>query len=638
MRNRGRSRLLIDGDPGNLPVMISNLARRALLAILLCTAWSRPALADGTCKVTPIARFPVTMEGPRATVAVKINGKDTRIWLDSGAFFNFMSKAKSVELGLRTEPLPPGFFVTGIGGSFTPELTTVRDFGIVGAQLHNMQFVVGGSDAGNGFLGANFLGVFDTEFDLAKGSVNLFKEAGCAHYSLAYWATGMTIGEARLLSPDHDNDHHIYIEVLINGHPLRAVLDTGAPDSIVYRRAAQRAEIDLASPKVVASMRLGGVGSHTRQSWIARTKVISIGGEEIRNSPIRVIDDGGMGTDDMLLGVDFLMSHHVLVSQAQRKMFLTYNGGAIFSVTTDSEIGHLETRAENMGAVERATEPGTADAFAGRASGKLTRSDSAGAIADYSAAIKLAPGRADLLAGRATAYARAGNPDLAAKDIDAALTIAPADHRLLARRARIKLARGDRAGALTDTEAAAAATPKGSLDVLAVVVLYERLGKADRGLVMLDPVIALHHDDSSYAELLNARGWNRALANADLDQALKDCDTAIRKAGPGSSLLDTRALVQLRRKAYAAAIADANAALGKAPKSPTTLFFRGLARIASGDEAGGTADIKAARAIRPMIDAQFADYGLIAPKPAPKAAPATPAQPEKPGGDDEDDQ
>ncbi len=623
--------MLATGFPGNLPVMTSNIARPTLLAIMLCTAWIRPALADDKCKLAQIAHFPVTMENSRATVAATINGKDTRIWLNSGAFFSFMPKAKAVELGLATEPLPQGFFVSGIGGSFTPELAKVRDFGILGMQLHNVQFVVGGSDFGNGFLGANLLGVWGTEFDLAKGSVNLFKESGCGHSNLAYWAAGMTVGEARLLGTDNANDHHIYVEVLINGHALRAVLDTGAPTTIVYRHAAQRAEIDLASPKVVASMRQGGVGSHTRQSWIARTKVISIGGEEIRNSPIRVIDDGGFGSEDMLLGVDFLMSHHVLVSQAQRKMFLTYNGGAIFSATTDGEIGHLETRAENMGVAEKTTEPGTADSFAGRASGKLTRGDLAGAIADYSEAIKLAPKRTDLLVGRADAYARSGKPDLSAQDIDTALTIAPADHRLLARRARTKLAHGDRAGALADTDAAAAATPKGSLDVLQVVRLYERLGKADRGLAMLDPVIALHRDDLDYAQLLNARCWNRALANADLDRALADCNSAIRKAGPLPAMLDSRALVQLRRKNFAAAIADENAVLEKIPKFPGPLFVRGLARTASGDSAGGQSDIANARAIQPGIDKNYAPYGLV-------ASGVSPAQPARPGGTDDDNQ
>ncbi len=615
-------------------MMTSPFARRAMVAFLLCTAWVRPAWADDKCKITQIARFPVTMEGPRATVPVKINGKDTRLWLDSGAFFSFMSGAKAAELGLPTELLPPGFFVSGIGGSFTPKLATVRDFGILGIVLHNTQFIVGGSDAGNGFLGANFLGVYDTEFDLANGGVNMFKENGCGHYSLAFWAKGMSVGEARLLPPDNQYDHHIYVEVLINGHALRAVLDTGAPHSIVYRHAAQRADIDLASPKVVASMRMSGLGSKSRQSWIARTQLISIGGEEIRNSPIRIIDDGGFSAEDMLLGVDFLMSHHVLVSQVQRRMFLTYNGGAIFSVTTDGEIGHMETRAENMGAAQTATEPITADTFAGRASGRLTREDFAGAIADYSAAIRLAPTRTDLLAGRAAAYARAGKTDLAARDIDAALVIAPADGRLLTRRASMKLSQGDRAGALQDTDLAAAATAKGSLATLPVVRLYQQLGKPERGLALIDPVIALHRDDSRLVELLNTRAWNRALANVDLDLALKDCDNAIRRAGPDPSLLDTRALVQLRRKAFAAAIADATTALDKRPKMPTTLFFRGLARLATGDQSGGAADVAASRAIRPQIDSLFADYGLTAPG-APKTIPA---QPQKPDGDDEADQ
>ena len=50
------------------------------------------------------------------------------------------------------------------------------------------------------------------------------------------------------------------------------------------------------------------------------------------------------------------------------------------------------------------------------------------------------------------------------------------------------------------------------------------------------------------------------------------------------------------------------------PKMRLTLFFRGLARLASGDAPGSKADFVAARAINPKIDAQFADYGLIAPK------------------------
>ncbi len=587
------------------------LCAACLPALLVIVAQPAQAGDGGKCKIYIVAKFPVVMEGPRASVRVSFNGKDSRIWLDSGAFFNFMPRARAVELALPTEPLPPGFLVKGIGGSFSPQLARVRDFGIAGATLHDMEFIVGGSDTGNGYLGANLLGMFDTEFDLAKGVVNLFKESSCNRTGMAYWSAGMAVDEARLLSGDRDNDHHIYVEVMINDHSLRAVLDSGSPTSIIGRRAAERAGIDIYAPQVVASARMGGVGSHQRQSWIARTRTISIGGEVIRNSPIRIIDDRDDDQGhDMLLGVDFLMAHHILVSQPQRKMFLTYNGGPIFSSTTDREIGHLATRAENMGAGEKAADPKTADEFAGRASARLNQGDVIGSIADFTEAIGLAPGSAELLADRARAYMRGGHPELAVKDIDAALAITPKDHRLLIHRALLELGKGDKHGALADTEAAAAATPKGSLDVIAVVTLYERLGMADRGLAMIDAVVDLHRDDANYAALLNARAWNRGLADADLDRALKDANTAIRMSGPIPAMLDTRALVQFRRKDYAAAIIDENAALDEMPRLAAALYLRGLARQASGDAAGGQTDIAAARAGQPGIEQFYADYRL----------------------------
>jgi len=619
--------------PGKMVVM--KLSITALIALAIAVALPGSARADdvGKCKLAEIAKLPVTMQGDRASIAVTINGSETRLWLDSGAFFNIMSKAKAVELGLHTESLPSWFLLLGIGGSSTAELTRISDFRIGGAQFHNMEFVVGGSDVGNGFLGANLLGVVDTEFDLAKSRVNLFKESGCSRVNLAYWANGMTLGVARLFNPERPNDHHIHVEVVVNGHSLHATLDTGAPTTLINRTAAERAGLNVTAPEVVASMKMSGFGSHPRPSWIVRAKSISIGGEEIQNSPIRVIENRGDSLDDdMLLGVDFLMSHHVLVSQSQRQMYLTYNGGPVFSVSTDGEIGHLETRAVNMGASERAVEPKTADEFAGRGTARLTRNDTTGAIADLSEAIRLAPTRTDLLTDRAKAYSRSGQPDLASKDIDAALLINPKDHVLLTRRAQVKLGKGDEAGALADTDAAAAATPKGSLDVVPVVVLYERLGKADRGLALLDPVVALHHDDSRYPMLLNARSWNRALANSDLDRALRDINTAIRKSDGNPEMLDTRALVQFRRKDYAAAMTDANAVLAKVPKLSASLYVRGLARLASGDEAGGKTDIAAARAISPKIDRYYGAYGLI----APKSETPVPVQPPKPDEDDDD--
>ena len=614
--------------------MTSLLRSAALAALALSVSPSAWADDAAKCRLEGLGSLPVTMEGPRATVAVTVNGKSTRFWLDSGAFFNVMPAAKARELGLPTSTLPQGFIITGIGGSSVPELAKIRDFGLGNGLLHNMEFLVGGSDVGNGLLGANLLGIVDTEFDFAHGKLVLFRNNHCKNVSLAYWSQGMTVGELPLISGVRSNDHLIYTQISINGHTVRALLDTGASSTILSRRAAERVGINLTDPKVVASMRFGGIGSRTRQSWIARTQVISLGGEEIRNSPIRIIDSGDDWSEyDMLLGIDFILSHHVLVSQGQHKIYLTYNGGPIFSATTEGELGKLATRAEGMGAITDEATPTTADQFAGRGSARLSRGDYPGAIADLSAAIKLAPSRIDVLNDRATAYFRSGKPDLAAKDIEAGLVIAPNDHRLLTRHALVLINKGDKAGALANVDAAAATTPKGSLDAVSLVNLYTRLGQANRALALLDPVIDLHHDDSSYAGLLSIRAWNRALANTDLDRAQRDIDSALRKANSPAGMLDTRALVEWRRKDYPAAIAAANAALAKSPKMAGALYIRALAQLDQGNRDAALADLTAARTLSPKIDTFYAAYGMAGPAtPAPSAKPAAGT-----GVDDNDD-
>ena len=71
-------------------------------------------------------------------------------------------------------------------------------------------------------------------------------------------------------------------------------------------------------------------------------------------------------------------------------------------------------------------------------------------------------------------------------------------------------------------------------------------------------------------------------------------------------------------------MADDTAALDKMPKLANALYIRGLARLDSGDTAGGRADIAAARAVQPHIDQHFDSYGLA----AKAAAPADPAVPD----------
>lgn len=570
-----------------------------------------PATKGGECKALLMLKMPVVMEGLRASIPVSVNGKDTRFWLDSGAFFSFMSEAKAQELGLSLENLPFGFTITGVGGSAIPRLGTAKAFTLVGITLKDVQFVVGGSDAGNALLGLNLLAVGDTEYDLANGVVNLFRIKGCNRMSLAYWAGNKPVNAVRHLPPQQDRDQHIYAEVTVNGKKLRAMFDTGAPTSSITRRSAELAGLTVKGDGAVSSYSMTGIGTGHRASWIVRVADFGIGDEHIQNTPMRVIDQLSE-TEDVVLGADFFLAHHIFVSRAQNLIYMTYNGGPIFSISTDGEVGARKTVARDMDGDEKIAVPTTADGFAGRGSGRLARGDRAGALGDYDEAIRLAPERADLRATRARLLLDGGQTDKGMADLDAAIRLSPKDHDLLTTRAELRLRRGERAEALVDVDAASALVPRASLDGAEIAALYERLGRADKALALLDPIIDLHKEDSAYPELLNARCWTRALANVELAGALDDCSKAIRKLGPQPALLDSRALVQLRLGNLPAALADADAALAKR-QMPTTLLFRALAHKARGEAEAAATDIAAARKLEPAIGERFAAYGLAYP-------------------------
>lgn len=111
-------------------------------ALLASQAW-----ADG-CHLKDYGTLPVDMVGGQATTMVKINGSGTRFILDTGAFFNSMSRANALSLGLKLRPAPSWFRISGVGGTADVQFAQVNEFGILDATLHDIGFIVGGTDTG----------------------------------------------------------------------------------------------------------------------------------------------------------------------------------------------------------------------------------------------------------------------------------------------------------------------------------------------------------------------------------------------------------------------------------------------------------------------------------------------------------
>lgn len=590
-----------------------------LAAPLLVIA--RPAAA-ADCRLGVMADLPVTMEGMRASVPVTIDGKATRLWLDSGAFFSVMPRAKALELGLKIGSAPFGLYMVGIGGSASTDLVTVKKFGIADKALNDVQFLVGGSDAGNGLIGRNLLAIEDTEFDLASGSVKLIRPHDCGAMAIAYWAAGKPFFTAPLDVGENPRNHLFSVVVRINGVAVTADYDTGAPASLISRRAAERAGIALNGPGVVSIGGIVGFGKRAKSGWTVPVESVAIGDETVLKTRLDVIDSPTITGDtgpDMLIGADYLLAHHIYVARSQRRIYFTYSGGKVFRTSSappetarnTAAAAPLPADVQRVAPVtDTARPPKTADDFARRGSARLARNAHADAIADLTQAITLAPGTAAYYRDRALAYAASGQRGLARTDIEKAVDLAPGDGGLLRTRAGLRLRDHDRPGALADIEAAARVTAPTSLEAVPLADLFARLDQPARGIAMLGPVIASHQQDGQLADLLNERCWMRAQAGLELDAALDDCNRAVKRASGAAAFLDSRGLVYLRQGKYAAAIADYDAALAIAPRMAWSLYGRGLARIALGQKDAGEADTAAAVAVAPDIAAEAKRHGI----------------------------
>jgi len=112
------------------------------------------------------------------------------------------------------------------------------------------------------------------------------------------------------------------------------------------------------------------------------------------------------------------------------------------------------------------------------------------------------------------------------------------------------------------------------------------------------------------AENYTARCRARAIANRGLDDAMDDCNDALKRAPHDADAFTARCFVQVRLGAWAPAIADCSAALNTDFKLAPALFLRGIAKMKSGDAKGGQGDLDAAATLDPHVAETFAGYGV----------------------------
>ena len=568
------------------------------------------------------------MAGTRPLINAKINNQEARFVLDSGAFYSMISTATAAEFNLKSTPGPYGLKLQGIGGTVTAQIATVKEFGIAGALIHNVEFLVGGSEVGSeGLIGQNFLHQWDVEYDFSKGVVRLFKPEGCRKARMAYWLTpGQTYSETGIESVMQSRMHTVG-EGYVNGQHIRVTFDTGAYNSFLSLRAAARAGIKIDSPGVVEAGYSRGIGRGMVKTYIATASSFKIGdGEEIKNARLRIADSD-LAESDMLLGSDFFVSHHIFVANSQSKLYLSYNGGPVFNLakTTPAttpqadevqkvEAAKDEAPGDQQAGAAAADQQADPDALARRGEASAARHDFEHALADLSKAVELRPDNPEYLFQRALIYRQSGQAALALADLDHVLTLNQDFLRAYLPRAEIRLGDKNVEGAIADLDATDRLAPKQADLRFALAERYEAVNRFAQAIAQYDLWIQNHPVDSRFAAALGQRCRASAIQNEALDVGLADCNKALRiadKKNPSyGHLLENRGLLELRQANNDKAIADFDAALKIMPKSATALYGRGVAKVRKNKTAEGEADMAEAVKIAPHIAAPFSARGL----------------------------
>lgn len=601
---------------------------RPILALL--GLFAAPAAVLANCSVTKVAELHVTMGGYRPLVSVTINGADALLVVDSGAFYSMLSKATAAQfnLSLRHAPIDR---VIGLGGDGTSVyVTTIKELGISGTIIPNIEFLVGGSetDSGSvGVLGQNILGFVDTEYDLAHGVIRLIRPSSdCRKVATAYWAHERAVGVVDIESMAEARYHTIGT-AQVNGVKVRVIFDTGAGVSVLTLRAAKRAGIHIDDPAVQRAGASHGVGTAYYQNWIAPVASFAIGGEEIRNTKLRIADVPSIMDADMLLGPDFFLSHRIYVSNQQHKLYFTYNGGPVFNLTAAPMATTAKTAADQT--AEPATSDSTttgdsttsgdsaataaaadADALSRSGMAAASRRDYERALADLTQACKLAPQEPRYLYERASIYLATHKPELGAADLDAALLLKPDYPEALLLRADLHLSRKDATAAVADLDAADKSLPKESEYRFSMAYAYDRARQLPAAVRQLDLWIPAHPQDAKLPQAQSNRCWLKTLQGQDLEAARADCNSAVSAASKSSVYLLHRGFVDLRLGDYKKSVSDFDASLKANPKAAWALYGRGIAKMRLSKTTDAQSDIDAAVALYPGITADAAQFGI----------------------------
>lgn len=310
------------------------------VAAVFVTVAALPAHAR--CQVENVAAIPVAIDHSQLLARGAIDGHPVRVLIDTGSNMSLIWRSAAERLGLRLVGAPR-MRLFGLGGESSVEATFVEELRVENFTVKGRRFPVAGDRPSNVdfILGEDFLSRDSVEFDVGHGVIRTMETTGCTPAELPYWSKTYSMVDL-VASPL--GAQAIRVNVVLNGHAVLALIDSGSSVSLIAKSVADSIGVHYVS----TGDEVVGIGKRSLQIWVADVQSFRLGDESINNTQLRVAQLGKYQTTvrigsripvaavsepGMLLGIDFLRTHHILVDNATRKMVFTYEGGPVFQVS-----------------------------------------------------------------------------------------------------------------------------------------------------------------------------------------------------------------------------------------------------------------------------------------------------------------
>ena len=280
------------------------------------------------CSPQPQATLAMTYNGFIPTVMAKINNQSVEMGIDTGAQRSVIAPHLVQKLGLTYDPSRQTQ-IYGTAGHQAVSHALISNLEFAGSAYEHLSLPIVSltlPDIGNssspdnkldGLIGVDILSHFDLDFDFPHGTLSLYRVTDCGHVTPPWTTPYMTVPLS--ITPSH----RVTVPILLDGHEVEAVFDTGANGDSLSPDSASRAGL---TNEIVGKDPLhdgAGVGGQPYKAPMHTFQTVKIGTQIYKNRDLNIIPLGSTEAD-MLLGEDYMRTRRFWLSYATKTLYIQY--------------------------------------------------------------------------------------------------------------------------------------------------------------------------------------------------------------------------------------------------------------------------------------------------------------------------